>query len=92
MTGPTALHASRLHLLHDEHGQSPWLDDLTRGYLAGGELSRWVAAGIRGVTSNPTIFARAIAGSAEYDEQFGLLPGRTTSSRPNTPRPQERQV
>ncbi len=79
MTGPRALHASRLHLLYDEHGQSPWLDDLTRGYLAGGELSRWVAAGIRGVTSNPTIFARAIAGSTEYDEQFGLLTaaGRT---------------
>jgi transaldolase len=75
MPGPTALHATRLHLLHDEQGQSPWLDDLTRGYLTGGELARWVAAGIRGVTSNPTIFQRAIAGSDDYDEQFGVLTG-----------------
>lgn len=66
-------HASRLHLLHDEQGQSPWLDDLTRGYLTSGELARWVASGIRGVTSNPTIFQRAIAGSADYDEQFSAL-------------------
>jgi transaldolase len=73
--GPTALHVTRLHLLHDEQGQSPWLDDLTRGYLTGGELSRWVAAGVRGVTSNPTIFQRAIAGSDDYDEQFGALTG-----------------
>jgi hypothetical protein len=70
---PNVRHANRLHLLHDELGQSPWLDDLTRGYLTGGELSMWVAAGIRGVTSNPTIFQRAIARSADYDEQFGAL-------------------
>lgn len=70
---PVPLHASRLHLLHDEQGQSPWLDDLTRGYLTSGELSRLVAAGIRGVTSNPTIFQRAIAGSTAYDEQFRTL-------------------
>ena len=64
---------TRLHLLHDQQGQSPWLDDLTRGYLTRGRLSRWVAAGVRGVTSNPTIFQRAIAGSTDYDEQFGAL-------------------
>ncbi len=75
MTGPTALHATRLHLLHDEHGQSPWLDDLIRSYLTRGELASWVAAGIRGVTSNLTIFQRAIAGSDDYDEQFGALTG-----------------
>ena len=64
---------TRPHLLHDEQGQSPWLDDLTRGYLTRGGLSRWVAAGMRGVTSNPTIFQRAIAGSTDYDEQFDAL-------------------
>ena len=73
MADLSALHATRLHLLHDEQGQSPWLDDLTRGYLSGGELSRWVAAGVRGVTSNPTVFQRAIAGSSDYDEQFAEL-------------------
>ncbi len=73
MSELAALHATLLHLLHDEHGQSPWLDDLTRGYLTSGELARWVAAGIRGVTSNPTIFQRAIAGSTNYDSQFRAL-------------------
>jgi transaldolase len=65
--------ATRLQLLLDQQGQSPWLDDLTRGYLTGGELSRWVTSGIRGVTSNPTIFQRAIAGSGDYDQQFTEL-------------------
>ncbi len=73
MTDPTTSPPTRLHLLFDQHGQSPWLDDLTRRYLTGGELSRWVSSGIRGVTSNPTIFQRAIAGSTEYDEQFAEL-------------------
>jgi len=73
MSNLASLHATRLHLLHDEQGQSPWLDDLTRGYLSRGELSRWVAAGVRGVTSNRTIFQRAIAGSTDYDEQFSAL-------------------
>ncbi len=73
MTDPTTSPATRLHHLHTQHGQSPWLDDLTRGYLSGGELARWVSAGIRGVTSNPTIFQRAIAGSSDYDHQFAEL-------------------
>lgn len=73
MSALASLHATRPHLLHDEQGQSPWLDDLTRGYLTRGELSRWVADGVRGVTSNPTIVQRAIAGSTDYDEQFSAL-------------------
>jgi len=66
---------SRLQQLHEEHGQSPWLDDLTRGYLTGGGLRRLVDEGIRGVTSNPTIFQKAITGSAEYDQQLRVLTG-----------------
>lgn len=66
---------TRLHRLHDEQGQSPWLDDLRRSYLVDGDLGRWVAQGIRGVTSNPTIFQRAIAGSTDYDAQFAVLAG-----------------
>jgi transaldolase len=59
-------------------GQSPWLDNLKRDYLLGGpdsELQRLVADGIRGVTSNPTIFQKAIAGGTAYDEQFRSLIG-----------------
>jgi transaldolase len=64
---------TKLQRLHDEQGQSPWLDNLTRGYLRDGTLGRLVADGIRGVTANPTILARAIAGSDAYDEQFAML-------------------
>ncbi len=62
-----------LHRLHNEQGQSPWLDDLRRSYLLGDDLSRWAAQGIRGVTSNPTTFQRAITGSTDYDAQFTAL-------------------
>ena len=62
-----------LKRLYTEYGQSPWLDNLTRGYLRDGTLERMVADGIRGVTANPTIFAQAIVGSADYDEQFAAL-------------------
>jgi transaldolase len=64
---------TKLRELHEHHGQSPWLDNLTRGHLRNGELGRLVDAGIRGVTSNPTIFAKAISGSADYDGQFQAL-------------------
>ena len=54
-----------------EHGQSYWLDNLTRGMLVDGELARRVETeGLRGVTSNPAIFHNAITGSAQYDEDI----------------------
>jgi transaldolase len=64
---------SRLHDLYAQQGQSPWLDNLRRGWITGGELERWVERGVRGVTSNPSIFQKAIAGASDYDEQFGDL-------------------
>ncbi len=66
---------TKLQQLHDEKGQSPWLDNLTRDYLRDGTLARMVTEGIRGVTSNPTIFAKAIEGSNAYDDQFADLLG-----------------
>ena len=49
-------------------GQSVWLDFIRRGHLLSGELDRDVReAGVVGVTSNPTIFQQAIAGSTDYD-------------------------
>ena len=70
---------TKLQRLHDEQGQSPWLDNLTREYLRDGTLGRLVADGVRGVTANPTIFAKAIEGSDAYDEQFAAL---TAQGRP----------
>lgn len=63
----------RLLTLFNEFGQSPWLDNLKRGYITSGQLQRLASGGIRGLTSNPTIFQKAIQGSADYDEQFGSL-------------------
>jgi len=63
----------RLRRLYTEHGQSPWLDNLRRGWITGGELARWVDDGVRGITSNPTIIQKAIDGSDEYDDQFADL-------------------
>ncbi len=64
---------TRLHDLHDRQGQSPWLDNLRRGYLRSGELQAYVERGIRGITSNPSIFQKAIANSDDYDDQFQEL-------------------
>ncbi|MEX0846882.1 MAG: transaldolase [Ilumatobacteraceae bacterium] len=63
----------RLLRLHSEFGQSPWLDNLKRGYITSGQLAGLVRDGVRGLTSNPTIFQKAIQGSADYDEQFIAL-------------------
>ncbi len=48
-------------------GQSIWLDYIRRELLSSGELDRLIGQGIRGVTSNPSIFEKAIAGSQDYD-------------------------
>ncbi|MEO7360850.1 MAG: transaldolase family protein, partial [Gemmatimonadaceae bacterium] len=54
-----------------ELGQSVWLDYLSRGMTRSGELARMVNGGLRGMTSNPTIFEHAIATSNDYDEALG---------------------
>jgi len=64
---------TKLQRLHSEYGQSPWLDNLTRPYLRDGTLDQLMARGIRGITANPTIFAKSIQGSDAYDEQFAAL-------------------
>lgn len=78
MTGHPTGAANRLHELHAE-GQSPWLDNLRRGWLTSGELAAWVDRGVRGLTSNPSIFQKAISSGTDYDEQFGdLITGGTS--------------
>ena len=61
---------NRLSDLFTVTGQSPWLDNLKREYIVNGDFARVLASGIRGLTSNPTIFQKAIQGSALYDDQF----------------------
>jgi len=50
-----------------ELGQSIWYDNIRRGMLTNGEFEELIAAGVLGVTSNPTIFEKAITGSTDYD-------------------------
>ena len=64
---------TKLERLYAYQRQSPWLDNLTRPYLRDGTLAAFVAAGIRGVTANPTILAKAILASDLYDAQFFAL-------------------
>jgi len=64
---------TRLHDLFDSGGQSPWIDNLSRTGLRSGHLRQLVDAGVRGVTSNPTIFQKAMTAGTDYDEQFGEL-------------------
>ena len=64
---------SRLVELHRVGRQSPWLDNLRRNWITGGELARWVERGCRGVTSNPTIFQKAMTAGDAYDGELAEL-------------------
>ncbi len=65
--------STRLQRLYSEQDQSPWLDNLKRGWITSGELERWVERGVRGITSNPTIFQKAMATGDAYDAQLAEL-------------------
>ena len=56
-----------------ELGQSVWLDSISRSLVHSGELAEKVSLGLRGVTSNPSIFQKAISGSGDYDSQMAEL-------------------
>jgi transaldolase len=64
---------SRLQRLFSECGQAPWLDTLSRDDLEDGTLAALIARGVRGVTSNPSIFEKAISGSRKYDPAIAAL-------------------
>lgn len=72
---------TKLQRLHAEYGQSPWLDNITHGYLRDGTLARMVGDGIPGVAANPTIFAKAIGGSPNDHERFSPPSGRAVGWR-----------
>src|SRR5690606_24451628 len=57
-----------------EQGQSIWQDDIARSMLTSGSLQSMIDdVGVRGVTSNPSIFEKAIAAGSDYDEQITRL-------------------
>ena len=56
------------------HGQSFWLDNISRDLISSGRLRRLIEEdGLKGMTSNPAIFEKAIAGSTDYDAHIGLM-------------------
>ncbi|MEK9136675.1 MAG: transaldolase family protein, partial [Bacteroidota bacterium] len=57
----------------EQLGQSIWYDNISRGVILKGELKKMVDEGCLGVTSNPTIFDKAISGSSDYDGQIREL-------------------
>lgn len=64
-------------------GQSIWLDYIRRNLMVGGELRRLIdAQGVTGMTSNPTIFDKAIAGSSDYDQALAERLGKDAMTRP----------
>jgi transaldolase/fructose-6-phosphate aldolase-like protein len=67
-----ATHASTIQQLAG-FGQSLWLDNLQRKMIRSGELARLRDAGVTGITSNPTIFEKAISGSADYEQDLVRL-------------------
>ena len=56
-----------------ELGQSVWYDNISRKLLASGEMAALIRKGITGVTSNPTIFEKAVSGSVDYDNGLRIL-------------------
>ncbi len=69
----------RLHELFEQQGQSPWLDNLRRGWIASGEMQEWLDRGVRGLTSNPSIFAKAMMETSDYDADLESLVRSGTS-------------
>jgi transaldolase len=65
---------TQLQSLRD-NGQSPWIDFITRRFLDDGEFASLIQEGVVGITSNPTIFQKAIADDEDYDEQLQRLAG-----------------
>jgi transaldolase/glucose-6-phosphate isomerase len=77
-----------------EQGQSVWLDYIRRSLLTGGDLQRMVDEdGLKGVTSNPAIFEKAIAGSTDYKTartRRWIAPPSTRGWPSRTSRPRQR--
>ena len=62
-------------------GQSVWYDNIRRGLITSGELQQLLDDGVVGITSNPTIFEKAIAGSTDYDAALQQLVRESVDAR-----------
>lgn len=62
------------------HGQSIWLDYISRGFISKGELDTWIGEGLMGLTSNPSIFEKVIAEGSEYRDELATLVATSKSA------------
>ncbi|MBW1988232.1 MAG: bifunctional transaldolase/phosoglucose isomerase [Deltaproteobacteria bacterium] len=69
---------TKLHEVR-ESGQSVWCDFIRRLFVASGGLALWIDRGVSGVSSNPSIFEKAIAASQDYDGDLKALSGQSLS-------------
>jgi len=76
----TVTRTTSLHELGAQ-GQSVWYDNIRRSLITSGELQQLLDAGVVGITSNPTIFEKAIAGSADYDDALRQLVHESRDAR-----------
>ncbi|MCG8431371.1 MAG: transaldolase, partial [Candidatus Omnitrophica bacterium] len=56
-----------------EFGQSVWVDNISRAMFETGSLEAMIASGLRGMTSNPSIFNKSVSRSTDYDARIGEL-------------------
>ncbi len=61
-------------------GQSIWIDYIRRSFITSGELKSYIDSGVSGVTSNPSIFEKAMGGSSDYDAALEKLAGRNMAT------------
>lgn len=76
----TATEQNPLFIIENQYGQSIWMDNLSRDVIVSGELAELVKnRGVLGITSNPAIFEKAIAGNAIYDKDIeaGIKAGKS---------------
>nr|MBN1229667.1 transaldolase [Anaerolineae bacterium] len=71
--------STKIKRLYEEFGQSLWYDDIARELLESGAIKALVDSGVRGLTSNPSIFTSAIAGGTAYDGQIQQLAAQKKS-------------
>lgn len=62
-------------------GQSTWYDNIRRGLITSGDLQRMIDTGVTGLTSNPSIFEKAISGSTDYDDDLIELAKQDRSAK-----------
>lgn len=71
---------TNLQLMYTKYGQSPWLDNISREMIQNGRIADLIVQGVRGLTSNPTIFEKALSSGTAYDNDIKALKAKGMSA------------